>query len=111
MRKHYTDKQRSDLVALATSGRTTILEAAAQLGVRPSTAYYWMRGAPSTTPSRIRPAGPERVATPTFVRVVPSGAPESALAVRVGGAEIRVRRGFDPELLRNVVEALRGGVA
>ena len=31
---------------------------------------------------------------------------ESGLAVHVGGVEVRVRRGFDADLLREVVEAL-----
>jgi hypothetical protein len=33
-RKHYTSKQRSELVDLVTTGRATMLEAAARLGVR-----------------------------------------------------------------------------
>jgi len=48
-------------------------------------------------------------APPTFVRVVPSGGIGAAIAVRVGGAEIQVRRDFDGDLLRAVVDALRGG--
>jgi hypothetical protein len=43
------------------------------------------------------------------MRVVPSGAVHEAIAVRVGAAEVQVGRGFDPELLRAVVEALGGG--
>ncbi len=103
MRKQYTGKQRSDLVSLAKSGRATVAEAAARLGVAPSTAYYWMRGT-AATPNR-------RAAKATFVRVVPSGADDSAIIVRVDGAEIQVRRGFDCQLLRDVVASLRGGVA
>jgi hypothetical protein len=34
----------------------------------------------------------------------------ATVEVRIGGAEIQVRRGFDGQLLRAVVEALRGGV-
>lgn len=56
-----------------------------------------MRAAKAAVPSQ-----------PTFVRVVPSSTVATALAVRVGAAEIQVRRGFDPELLRAVVAAIGG---
>ena len=103
MRKHYTERQKSDFVALATSGRATISEAAAQLEVRPSTAYYWMRARASTSKLSI--------ATPTFARVVPSGDSDAGIILRISSVEIQVRHGFDPELLKDVVEALRRGVA
>lgn len=89
-------------------------EAAARLGVAPSTAYYWMRSAATTMPERPARRGVPKaraLATPRFVRVVPSGAVEAAIAVRVGAAEIQVRRGFDADLLRGVVAALREGAA
>lgn len=89
-------------------------EAAARLGVAPSTAYYWTRSAATIRPGRpARRRGPKARApgTPRFVRVVPSGAVEAAIAVRVGAAEIQVRRGFDADLLRGVVAALREGAA
>jgi transposase-like protein len=110
MRNDYTDKQRSELVRLAASGRVTVSQAAAQLGIKPSTAYYWVRRA---APARIGRRGAETGLTeaPTFVRVVPSGDVEAGIAVRVGGAELQVRRGFDEDLLRAVVDALRGGAA
>lgn len=89
-------------------------EAAARLGVAPSTAYYWMRSSATTMPGhRARRRGPKAQAfvTPRFVRVVPSHAVEARIAVRVGTAEIQVRRDFDAELLRAVVAALREGAA
>jgi hypothetical protein len=43
--------------------------------------------------------------------VLSSRETESTIAVRVGAAEIQVRRDFDADLLRAVVEALRGGAA
>ena len=84
---------------------------ATELGVTPSTAYNWVRRAGSGTEKRARrsvainarlPGGP------TFVRVVPRAEVGATIAVRVGVAEIQVRRDFDVELLRAVVEALGG---
>jgi transposase-like protein len=113
MRKHYTGRQRSDLVSLVRNGRATVREAAERLGVAPSTAYYWMRGAARVAaPKRLRPAKERLAAAPAFVRVVPSGDFEVSVAVRIGGGvEIQLRHGFDADLLRAVVEALRGGAA
>jgi transposase-like protein len=112
MRRQYTGKQRADLIELVRSGRTTVAEAAVQLGVKPSTAYNWTSEVAEKArrrPQRSRKAKARETTTPRFVRVVPSGATESALAVRVGGAEIRVQGDFDTALLRAVVEALGGG--
>jgi transposase-like protein len=105
MRRHYTKKQRSGVVDLVNSGRATVSEAAARLGVTPSTAYYWMRArrAGATPASKVG-----RPAEPKFVRLVRSSEIDAAISVRVGNAEIQVRREFDADLLRAVVEALRG---
>jgi hypothetical protein len=46
------------------------------------------------------------VTGPTFVRLVPSAAADATITVRVGKAEIQVRRGFDGELLQAVVASL-----
>jgi transposase-like protein len=98
------------LVDLVRSGRATVAEAASHLGVTPSTAYYWTRAAGATDAERRSLTVTDQAASgPTFVRVVPSGAVATAIVVRIGAAEIQVRRGFDPELLRAVVEALDGG--
>jgi transposase-like protein len=105
MRKQYTRKQRSDLVDLVTAG-AGVSEAAARLGVTPSTAYSWVRGATATDRDRPRLAG-----APRFVRVVPRREAGVAITVRVRAAEIEVWPGFDADLLRAVVEALAGGVA
>jgi len=48
---------------------------------------------------------------PTFVRLVRAGDLATTVAVRIGGAEIQVRHGFDSDLLRAVVQALQGGAA
>jgi transposase-like protein len=113
MRRRYTGKQRAELVDLVRAEGATVADAAARLGVTRSTAYYWVRGtAPSGGRGRARQARAGKASLPsqpTFVRVVPSGAVDAAIAVRVGSAEIRVRRDFDPEVLRAVVEALGGG--
>lgn len=110
MRNQYTGKQRSDLLRLVASRRATVAEAATQLGVTPSTAYYWVRRAATIAPRRARASRPPLLeGPPTFVRVVPSGTVDAGIAVRVGSAEIRVRRDFDGELLRAVVDALSGG--
>lgn len=94
MRRRYTDKQRSQLIALVTGGQATVSEAAARLGVTPSIGYYWLK------------REEERGSAPAFARLVPSVAAEPAIAVRVGSAEIQVRQGFDGDLLRAVVAAL-----
>ena len=51
------------------------------------------------------------VPAPEFVRVVASREVGAGVVVRVGGAEIHVRRDFDAEVLCAVVEALRGVAA
>jgi transposase-like protein len=45
MRRQYTAEQRRELLDLVTTGRATLPEAAARLGVPFSTAYYWARRA------------------------------------------------------------------
>ena len=82
--------------------RATVREAAEHVGVTLSTACKWMRDA-SLEPSR----GLAR-STPTFVRVLPSREADMAISVRVGVAEIQVRRDFDADVLRAVVQALGG---
>jgi transposase-like protein len=114
MRRRYTGEQRSALVDLVTAGRTTAREAARRLGVTTSTAYYWMKQAaagtasviPRTRAARRASSGEGRQLVPTtFVRVVLR---VISIIVRVGRAKVQVRRGFDAELLRSVVQALEG---
>lgn len=83
-------------------------EAAPRLGVTLSTAYKWMRDRASG--ERRRPRG-RPVVAPTFVRVLSSREADAGIAVRIGGAEIQIRRDFDADLLRAVVEVLGGGGA
>jgi len=115
MRRHYTRKQRPELVDLVTTGRATVSKAAAELAVTPSTAYYWTKAAAAARPGRpVRRGRAPRalvLAEPTFVRVVPSGEVGAAIVVWVGAVEILVRRDFDADLLRAVVEAPGRGAA
>jgi transposase-like protein len=111
MRRRYTEKERSDLVELVTAGGATVAEVAPRLGVTLSTAYNWMRDRSSVRGRRSRRSSGRSLATPTFVRVLSSRETDALIAVRVGAAEIQVRRDFDADLLRAVVEALRGGAA
>lgn len=114
MGRQYTREQRSELVELVTAGQSTLPEAAARLGVPYSTASYWVRKASrppragKTTRMR-RLAKTGSVPAPTFLQLVRAGDIGATLEVRIGGAEIQVRRGFDGQLLRAVVDALRGG--
>ncbi len=110
MRRRYTRKQRSKLVELVAGGNATVAEAASKLGVGESTAYNWVkqdltdaRGVRKRPVPRSVAGGDSR---PTFVRLVSSTALDVGVGIRVGGAEIQVRQGFDGELLRAVVKAL-----
>jgi hypothetical protein len=98
MSKRYKAKERERVVeAVRTSGEP-VKVVAKRLGVRESTAYYWMKRA-------------RRVEPPKFARVVPMGRePAASLSIGVGGVVIRVDAGFDGALLREVVAALKGGL-
>ena len=113
MRRQYTNEQRTELVELVLRGGATTSNVAGQMGVGLSTAYDWVKQA------RERLARGERsldasVATVQaasalkFVRLVRAADSARSLTVTVAGADICVRRDFDPQLLRAVVEALRG---
>jgi hypothetical protein len=55
-------------------------------------------------------APPEQVRLARVVRAArPAPAPETAVVIEVGAARLAVRRGFDREVLRAVLEALGGG--
>ena len=97
MRKVYTKEQRSELVELVLAGRATVAEAAARIGASVSTAFAWLRDA--RKPAARGPA--------TFVQLVRAAEGDGGITVRVGGASVCVRRGFDADVLRAVVSALR----
>ena len=103
MRRRYTSEQRTQLIDLVGKG-TKVVEAAKSLGVGESTAYKWVAESrksrePTTVPQK----------KPTFVRLMPSAAVNASIVVRVGGAQVDVRQGFDVELLRAVVATLSEG--
>jgi transposase-like protein len=111
MRKHYTEAQRAELVALVTRGEATPRAAAERLRVAESTAYYWLKR--SGRPPALRTAGtksrrPRPTTAPAFARLVPATEASPALVVRVGDAVIAVAHAFDADLLRAVVAALAG---
>lgn len=98
MSKRYKARERDLLVkAVRTSGEP-VKVVAKRLGVRESTAYYWMKQA-------------RRAEPPKFARVVPTAqTSEASLSIGVGGVVIRLNAGFDAALLREVVVALKGGL-
>ncbi len=113
MRRQYTAEQRREFIDLVTAGRATISEAAARLGVPPSTAYYWARKAatqprPTRKATRARvPAKPPSASPPPFVQLIRASDTGAVIEVRIGRTAIQVQRGFDAELLRAVIELLR----
>ena len=88
------------------SGQSAEVFATAGGGYRAATLRWWAselarRSSPSETRRR-RPKPPVKIA-----RVIRAGKDvEEAISIRVGGAVIAVQRGFDPQLLRDVVSAL-----
>ena len=83
----------------------TVPEAATRLGVTTSAAYNWVAASRKTP----KPSGAQPPAGTAFARLVPSAAADSGMVVRVGGAEVLVRRGFDGDLLQAVVATLAEG--
>jgi transposase-like protein len=110
MRKHYTEAQRAELVALVARGEATPRAAAARLHVAESTAYYWLKrnGRHPVALIAATPRRPRPIAAPAFARLVPATEASPAIMVRVGAAVIAVEHHFDAELLRAVIAALAG---
>jgi transposase-like protein len=102
MNRKYTDDQRRELVDLVASKKATIREAATRIGVSYSTATRWVYG------TRVRALVQTK---PKFAQLVRTSAAEAVIHIRVGHAEIAVRRGVDVELLQTVVQALTGAVS
>jgi transposase-like protein len=98
MGKRYKAREREQLVAAVRASGEPVKVVAKRLGVRESTAYYWVKRA-------------RRAERPKFARVVPMGrAPAASLSIEVGGVVIRVDAGFDGAVLCEVVAALKGGL-
>jgi hypothetical protein len=67
-------------------------------------------------PAAQRPAAAKEAAPPEPVRLArvvraarPESAPETAIVLEVGAARLAVRRGFDRDVLRAVLDVLGGG--
>jgi hypothetical protein len=98
MSKRYKSGERDRLVEAVRASGEPVKVVAKRLGVRESTAYYWMKQA-------------RRAEPPKFARVVPTAqTSEASLSIGVGGVVIRLDAGFDAGLLREVVAALKGGL-
>lgn len=109
MKKHYTEAQRAELVALVAGGEGRLREAAMRLGIPPSTAYRWLKRSHRPPKAVVaaqvaRRSGP--TAAPGFARLVHAAAASPGITIRVGAAAIVVARDFDAEMLRAVVSAL-----
>ena len=96
MGKRYRVKERARLVEMVRASGEPVKVVAERLGVKESTAYYWMKRAGKTEP-------------PKFARVMPTTLPSRAsVSIDVGGVVIHLHAGFDAALLRDVVAALQG---
>ena len=94
MKQRYRARERERLVEAVLRTGTPIKEAAEQLGVKVATAYYWVKKA-------------RQKKRPQFALVVRSRQETGpALRVEVSGAVLHLERGFDAELLQDVVAAL-----
>jgi transposase-like protein len=94
MKQRYRAKERERLVEAVLKTGAPIKEVAERLGVKVATAYFWVKRA-------------RQKKQPQFALVLPSRQENgSVLRVEVGGAFLHLERGFDAELLRDVVAAL-----
>jgi hypothetical protein len=86
------------------SGRTA-KEFAEGRDFKASTLVYW--ASCLRTGIGGAPRGKKREARVRMMRVVPSAVrTDDSIVVAIGGARVAVRAGFDPSLLRQVVQAL-----
>jgi transposase-like protein len=92
MANQYTPEQREKLIAEVRASGERVSVIAKRMGISSSSAYLWMKRA-APAPS-----------APIFARVVPARA--TSLRLEVAGAALVVERGFDPELLRQVIATL-----
>jgi hypothetical protein len=98
MGKRYKARERERLLEAVRVSGEPVKVVAKRLGVKESTAYYWMKRS-------------RRAERPTFARLIPMRPTSPAsLSIDVGGLVIRVDAGFDAGLLREVVAALRDGL-
>src|SRR3954451_3459580 len=98
MGKRYKVKERDRLIDAVRASGEPVKVVAKRLGVKESTAYYWMKRAGKAAP-------------PEFARVIPTALTSTpSMSIDVGGVVIRLDAGFDATLLREVVAALKGGL-
>jgi len=94
MGKRYRATVRGRLVEAVRVSGESVKVVAERMGVKESTAYYWMKRSRETK-------------LPEFVRVVPtSTGARSSMTIEVAGVTIHLETGFDAELLCEVVAAL-----
>ena len=87
---------REELVSQVLGG-VSVAEACRRMGVNPKTAYNWVsQKRKKATPKPIR-----------FVQVAPTSEVQP-IELEVGSIKVVIRRGFEPALLREVVELLEG---
>jgi transposase-like protein len=94
MGKRHKVKERERLIELVRTSGEPVKAIAERMGVKASTAYFWLKRARQATPLE-------------FARVVPTErTARTAMSIEVGGAIIHLESGFDAELLREIVSAL-----
>jgi transposase-like protein len=94
MGKRHKGKERERLVQLVRTTGEPVKAIAERMGVKASTAYFWMKRA-------------REAAQPEFARVIPTRrAAKAAVSLEVGGVIVHLESGFDADLLREVVSAL-----
>ena len=99
MGKRYKSRERERLIEAARASGEPVKVIAKRLGVKESTAYYWMRRARSAESTM-------------FARVVPTPRTSTpSVSIEVEGVVVRLDAGFDAALLREVVAALKGGLS
>lgn len=93
-----------DLVAAYRSSGQSVKEWCAANGAKPERLWYWLRWQKA---GKAEPAtSPLTWLSVTVDGPAPGEQANTCLPVRVGGAVIEVKRGFDPELLSTVVHVL-----
>jgi transposase-like protein len=98
MGKRDNAKERDRLIETVRASGEPVKVVAQRLGIRESTAYYWMKGA-------------RRGDQPKFARVLSTATiSKASLSIDVEGVVIRLEAGFDAALLREVIAALKGGL-
>jgi transposase-like protein len=96
MAKRYTERDRSRFLTELTRSGDRVYVVAERLGISVSTGFRWKKEADASADA------------PVFARLVREPPLEASLTLDVGGARLHIGPGFDADLLRAVVQALRG---